>query len=220
MKCWRLIRSCDKINSIRSYDQLQSAKQIQVRIMEGWVTYRHNRSKVNSLEDFAKIRGAVRESGRDVYFVRILGRSAAYDHQILQMDQKLQRQMQAGTLFYQRISSLPALSDAQDVAYYTACYEHWAAAGMRKIQTKVTPQLAVQEGKALEVQLGAACRETLEQYVKGKTAVTESIRKNFAVKLLFWYDFVCGGMRQWSRDSFISVRPARGGLLGRTLPTS
>ena len=78
MKCWRLIRSCDKINSIRSYDQLQSAKQIQVRIMEGWVTYRHNRIKVNSLEDFAKIRGAVRESGRDVYFVRMLGRSAAY----------------------------------------------------------------------------------------------------------------------------------------------
>lgn len=205
MKCWRLIRSCDKINSIRSYDQLQSAKQIQVRIMEGWVTYRHNRIKVNSLEDFAKIRGAVRESGRDVYFVRMLGRSAAYDHQILQMDQKLQRQMQAGTLFYQRISSLPALSDAQDVAYYTACYEHWAAAGMRKIQTKVTPQLAVQEGKALEVQLGAACRETLEQYVKGKTAVTESIRKNFAVKLLFWYDFVCSGMRQWSRDSCLKI---------------
>lgn len=173
--------------------------------MEGWVTYRHNRVKVNSLEDFMNIRGTVRENGRDVFFVRILGRSPAYDSRILQMDHKLLSQMQAGTLFYKRISRLAALSDAEDVAYYTACYERWAAAGMRGIQTKVTAQLAVQGREALEIQLGAACRKTMEQYLKGKTAVTESIRKNFAVKLLFWYDRVCRGMRQWSRDSCLKI---------------
>lgn len=174
-------------------------------MMEGWITYRHNRIKVNSLEDFANIRGGIHESGRDVYFVRVLGRSPDYDRQILQMDQKLQKQMQAGALFYQRISSLAGLSDSQDVAYYAGCYERWAAASLRHVQTKVTMQLAGQSKEALERQLGAACRKTLEQYLRGKAAVTESIRKNFAVKLLFWFDEVCSGLRQWSRDSCLKI---------------
>lgn len=181
------------------------SKQTQVKIMEGWVTYRHNRIKVNSLEDFANIRGVIRENSRDVSFIRILGTSPAYDSQVLQMDQKLHEQMQAGTLFYKRIDRLPGLSDTQDVSYYTACYEHWAAEHLRGIQTKVTMQLAGRGEEALEVQLGAACRKTLEQYLKGKAAVTESIRKNFAVKLLFWYDMVCSGMRQWGRDSCLKI---------------
>lgn len=166
--------------------------------MEEIIKYRHNRIKVNSLEAFAGIRSGFHENSRDVYFVRMLGRSADFDSQVQMMDDRLLQEMQAGRLYYRRLSSLPRLSASEDIAYYVRCYEQWMKAQQDGIRTKVN-------GKKLARQLGAACQEVLMQYQNERAAVTESVKKNFAVKLLYWFDFVCSGLQQWDERCCIKI---------------
>jgi len=166
--------------------------------MEEIIKYRHNHIEVNSLEGFARIRGGFHENSRDVYFVRMLGWSTELDRQIRRMDEELSKEMRAGRLYYRRIHSLPKLTAAEEVAYYVQCYERWKDAQQDGIRTKIS-------GRQLARQLGAACREVLRLYQDGKTAVTESVKKNFAVKLLYWFDFVCSGLQQWNGRSCIKI---------------
>lgn len=154
------------------------------------IKYRYHNIEVNSVEGFARIRGSVRNGIRDVCFVRMLGRSADLDRQVLAMDEELNRQMQAGRLFYRRIGSLPGLLAQEEVAYYTGCYESWVKAPREGIRIKGA-------GTALAVRLGAACTSVLQYYQHVKAAVTESMRKNLAVKLLYWLDSVCGAPARW-----------------------
>ena len=157
------------------------------------IKYRHNYIVATSPESFAQIRCGVHNGVRDVCFVRLLGRSEKLDRQVLLMDQELNRRMQAGELYYRRIASLPGLTAQEEIAYYTDCYEQWAGApGTRKgIHTKGTDKTQAEL-------LGTACASVLQCYQRGKAAVTESMRRNFAVKLLYWFDTVCGGNTQWS----------------------
>lgn len=154
------------------------------------IKYRYHNIEVNSVEAFARIRGSVRNGIRDVCFVRMLGRSADLDRQVLAMDEELNRQMQAGRLFYRRIGSLPGLLAQEEVAYYTGCYESWVKAPREGIRIKGA-------GTALAARLGAACTSVLQYYQHVKAAVTESMRKNLAVKLLYWLDSVCGAPARW-----------------------
>lgn len=154
--------------------------------------------EVNSMEAFAGIRGGFHENSRDVYFVRMLGRSADFDSQVRMMDARLFKEMQAGRLYYRRLSSLPGLSASEDIAYYVRCYEQWMKAQQDGIRTKVS-------GTKLARQLGAACQEVWMQYQDERAAVTESVKKNFAVKLLYWFDFVCSGLQQWDERSCIKI---------------
>lgn len=154
------------------------------------IKYRYHNIEVNSVEGFARIRGSVRNGIRDVCFVRMLGRSADLDRQVLAMDEELNRQMQAGRLFYRRIGSLPGLLAQEEVAYYTGCYESWVKAPREGIRIKGA-------GTALAARLGAACTSVLQYYQHVKAAVTESMRKNLAVKLLYWLDSVCGAPARW-----------------------
>lgn len=166
--------------------------------MEKIIKYRHNIIEVNSLESFAGVRGGFHENCRDVYFVRMLGQSEDFGKEVLQMDSALSKEMQAGRLFYNRVSSLPRLSDVEDAAYYTRCYDQWMQARQEGIRTKVS-------SAKLACQLGNACQETLEKYEGVKEAVTESVKKNFAVKLLYWFDYVCSGLSQWSERVCIKI---------------
>lgn len=166
--------------------------------MEGIVKYRHNIIEVNSLEAFVRIRGGFHKNSRDVYFVRMLGRSADFDSQVQMMDDRLLGEMQAGRLYYRRLSSLPGLSASEDIAYYVQCYEQWMKAPQDGVRTKLS-------GAKLARQLGAACQEVLVQYQDGKAAVTESVKKNLAVKLFYWFDFACSGLQQWDERSCIKI---------------
>lgn len=166
------------------------------------IKYRHNHIELDSLEAFAGIRGGFHENSKDVYFVRMLGRSADFDGQIRRMDDGLCKEMRAGRLYYRRIRSLPGLSASEDIAYYVQCYEQWMKAQQNGVRTKVCESIC---SHTLACQLGAACQEVLRQYQHGKAAVTESVKKNFAVKLFYWFDFVCSGMQQWNERSCMKI---------------
>lgn len=166
--------------------------------MEQVIAYRYNITEVTSMEDFANIRGRLFNNSKDVYFVRLLGTNVKFENQLHWMDTTLSRQMQEGRLFYQRVHMLPALSVSEDILYYTQCYHRWQDHPNDGVCTKVSHG-------ALAVQLGEACKQAAERYLEAKAAVTESMRKNFAVKMLYWFDFVCTGWRQWSADSCVKI---------------
>ncbi len=152
------------------------------------------RAIITSMESFA----ACHETGKDGCFIRMLGRNAQFERQLLWMDDTLTGRMREGELFYQRVTALPALSAPEDIRYYTQCYDRWRAARQQGIRTKVS-------SGALAVRLGAACEETLKKYCSGKAGVTESICRNFTVKLLYRFDFVLAGCKRWNTDTRIKI---------------
>ncbi len=154
--------------------------------------------EIISMKSFAAPgRSGKDENNRDACFVRMLGRNADFDQELFFMDDTLSAQMGQGRLFYKRISKLPPLSDSEDILYYTQCYDRWKAAPRKGMATKVSKD-------ALALRLGAACEEAAEKYLHGKAAATESMRKNFVVKLLYWFDFVCAGF-YWDSGGCIKI---------------
>lgn len=172
--------------------------------MEEMIRYRHNAMDVNSLQGFASIRGGCCKNRRDVYFVRLLGRTDSLEQEIQEMDRSLTAQMQSGMLYYCRASKLPRLSDRDDTEYYAGCYGQWSSAGQGGVATKVSGK-----DDRLARQLGAACSEVIRMFSShagsGRAAVTESMKRNFAVKLLFWFDYVFGEVRHWDEKSCVKV---------------
>lgn len=168
--------------------------------MKELVTYRYNIMDVDSPAAFAGIRGGYRAGCRDVYFVRLLGSRPGLDEEICDLDRKMTVQMQQGRLFYNRILSLPRLSDTDDVAYYSGCYSRWDAGGRCSMQTKVS---GVSE--QLARQLSDACAKAFGEYRKDQGRDLETIQKNFYIKVLFWLDVVCSGLKQWDERSCIKI---------------
>lgn len=153
---------------------------------------------MDHLNHFAQITGAFLENSRDVYFVRLLGRGTDFEQELQRMDDELYRRMREGTLLCRRVNALPALSDAQDILYYTQRCEQWKRMPQGGISTKVSKQ-------ALAVRLGMACGQTMQKYLHTKAAATESMQKNFTVKLLYWFDYVCAGFSEWPEDGRVKI---------------
>ncbi len=148
--------------------------------------------EITSMEQF------VQNRSKAVYFVRLSGRGADFEKELYRMDDMLRRQMREGRLLYQRVGMLPVLSGADEIRYYTQRFDQWERKPQDGIVTKVSKH-------RLAVRLGTACAQTLQKYLDTKAAVTESMRKNFAVKLLYWFDFVCAGFPEWREDSCVKI---------------
>lgn len=170
--------------------------------MENLIRYRHNAIKVNSLETFSAIRGGFRQNCRDVYFVRIIGWQEGLEQKIRCMDADMSKEMKNGKLFYKRIHTLPVLSSGEDTKYYTSCYEKWQRAPQNGIQTKAD---ICRNYPKLAGQLGQACKEAADIYSRTRAAVSDSMRKNFIVKLLYWFDYVAEGMDCWDEKYLIKI---------------
>lgn len=137
------------------------------------------------MDAFAKAAGGWDGSSRDVYFVRMLGRSAAYEQEIGRMDRFLSEQAAKRQVRCQRAVSLPRLALPEDVNYYSGCYDNWIGSGRKTVEIKVT------EGQEeLKRILGAACADTVGLFRCVTAHASESMEKNFAVKCMFWVDQV------------------------------
>lgn len=172
--------------------------------MEQVIRCRHNTMEADSLKSFAAIRnGNKNRNSRDIYFVRILGWNPQLGKQIRDTEAGLAEQMRNGKLFYRRTGALPKLLSEEDTQIYTEYYEHWKASHYQSMQIKAC-SAGRTDGKLAE-QLGTACRELAQLYRGRKKAVTESIVKNFIVKLLYWSDFVFDGMDRWRERGCIKI---------------
>lgn len=162
--------------------------------MEHVIAYRHNVITMDSLETFCGVHGGITGACRDVYFVRALGECSDFLNVVHQTQLRLQDAAQRGNLKYARIRKLPALTDSDVVADYAGIYEKWK-------RNEPFMLLHLKE-EALSSCMAKAMGEAIEQYQKAKPGASESMIKNFGVKLLFWTDMVLSDLlRGWTPKS-------------------
>ncbi len=160
--------------------------------MEGILRFRHNVMNVTAIDAFEHIKGGINNQCKDVYFVRAVGTGPAYIRDIRKMDETLDGSQSSGRGYYRRLGGLPKLQDMADTAYYAECHAKWLQGGKREAVTRVT------EGNAeLAKLLGNACASVEGICMGADMGMTDSIRKNFMVKLFFWYDSV------FDRENFV-----------------
>lgn len=166
------------------------------------VRYRYNALNINSLASFAGVKGGVNQNCKDVYFLRARAFAGDFAYEIQQMDAALLQSMAEEKLFYKKIEKLPPLADFDQIAPYAACYDKWAESGRREAQTKITA-----EEPELAQTLGLACRNAVELYKQSRSGANASMEKNFAVKLLYWFDQAFGGdaPARWSGKSAVKI---------------
>ena len=156
--------------------------------MDGIMRFRHNVMNIDSFSAFKSIRGGVNQDCRDVSFVRFVGVNEKIQSDIQKMDADLQEQMRQGQIGYRRTAHLPGIGSGESVKRYVERYFAWVESGRKSISPDV-----LSGDKEYERALGNAVLKVTEVYFSGKQ-MTESMEKNFVVKLLFWHDFLMNGV--------------------------
>lgn len=163
--------------------------------------YIHNNPPLSSLQNFGNVTGVTNQDSRNIYFVRALGANVDYVEEINRLDNTLLQSMREGKLLYKRIKALPNMPLGGDADFYAGCYSRWTDSQRAQIKTKTADQSAQLSGA-----LGRALSETIEQYRKIKAGMSETIERNFAVKLLYWFDFVMQDiLTHWDENCIIRV---------------
>ena len=169
-----------------------------VNEMEKEITYRHNIMTVNSLDTFLSVKGGFNGGRRDVYFVRALGCGSGMEDQILAMDRRMGSEMQK-KVFYTRMRLPSPLIPQEEMYFYSSQFAAWKAG------RKLSVRNQAQDGRFCRV-LGDACTETVEKYRLVKKNMTESIEKNFVIKLLYWTDRVLGcALADWNERKCFKI---------------
>ncbi len=153
--------------------------------MERITRFRHNVINVSAINIFEGIKGGINNDCKDVYFVRAIGINAAYLTDIQKLDDSLLSSMNNGRGYYHRLDCLPRMQSVEDTSFYTKCYDDWLDNGRKEILTRATGKI-----KALAGMLADACTTVEKLYKQDNKQVTDSMVKNFIVKLLFWYDSI------------------------------
>lgn len=153
--------------------------------MAGITRFRHNVINVSAINTFEGIKGGINNDCKDVYFVRAIGINAAYLADIQKLDDSLLSSMNHGRGYYHRLDCLPRMQSIEDASFYAKCYDDWLDNGRKEIVTGATGK-----SKALAGMLADACTTVEKLYKQENKQVTDSMVKNFIVKILFWYDSI------------------------------
>lgn len=157
--------------------------------MENVVRYRHNIMKLDSIASFMNLKGGCNRHCRDVFFVRALGGNEKLEDEVYRMDCELGKRMHAGELLYRRICGLPAPEFRGPEDSVQRNYEMWARSGRRAMQAGIPIT-----GDGFAETLGAACAKVLDVFEAGRPSANESIKRNFMIKVLCWFDAVMEGL--------------------------
>lgn len=163
------------------------------------VLYRHNIMNINSIDTFLSVKGGFNNNMRDVYFVRAIGECAGYADKIAAADRRMGIEEANKRLRYIRIKKLPPLSGINDTAAYSGIYDEW------KNRKRLSfPNIPAQE--TLMCCLNTALSDTIDKYKASKSAVSDSMARNFATKLLFWTDSILKDLLEgWSERACIKI---------------
>ena len=143
------------------------------------------KTSISDIHTFASLQGNRDENDKDVCFVRAIGTNTNYLTDIKKMDDTLLEKMNAGQGYYYRINSLPKMQSVEDTDFYTKSYDNWVNCGKKEVFIRTTT-----EQKVLAQKLSDACLKLEGMFKQENKQVTDSIVKNFVVKLLFWYDSI------------------------------
>lgn len=160
------------------------------------VNYRYNTMEITSLRTFAQVKGGYTSQGKDVCFIRMQGAHANLQEELRNVEDVLRADVKHNRIGYQRLDKLAILSNREEIDYYAVCYDTWSRKGKKQAFTKVigsNGQLSYAFADAIEI--------VLLRYIEGKKNISESIKKNFVVKLMFWLDcvFMKDGISQLKR---------------------
>lgn len=167
--------------------------------VEKVVSYRHNIMQINSLDTFLGVKGGFTNARRDVYFVRALGEDRGFADAICQADKRMGIEMSRNRLWYVRLQSLPQLCKAEDVSFYSGVYEEWKQSGKIRLRQTISSEV-------LQNVISAGLAEVLAKHRTYKQAVSDSMLRNFAAKILFWTDEALGqALGTWNERSCMKI---------------
>lgn len=167
--------------------------------MNALINYRHNTVSIQSLETFLDIKGSCVNGQRDVYFVRALGEAPHMPETVQALDEKMSAGTAQGGPHYLRLPELPKLTSPEDTAFYAQAYDRWRSGGSIQLKTPYP-------NANFSPVLGRATDEVLVKYKSIKAGATETIAKNYAVKLWYWMDCLLKDViSQWSETSCVKI---------------
>lgn len=145
----------------------------------------YNPININSVNAFTQAYSCVVENTADVYFTRLVGMDNCTIKQILAMDRVMQQRCLKNDIIYIRITSLNQIV-SPDINYYSLCYENWIKNGKKNIILN-----SIENNLYIQRVISDACNQTLNIFSK-LSCISQSMEKNFIVKLLFWFDKMIG----------------------------
>lgn len=148
-----------------------------------YIEKRYNVMGLASIEAFAGVKGGMNGNCKDVYFLRVTGANQTFSRDVVYMDETQTDRMLRGQGIYNRVGSFPKNIGAEMAARYMGCYQNWMNTGREKLFT-----IKLDEKSGVGELLGTSCKKVLEIYHACNLNLTESIEKNFVVKLLYWLD--------------------------------
>ena len=163
------------------------------------VSYRHNVMNINSIDTFLNIKGGLNNNLRDVYFIRGLGEPEGYIEKISEVDKKMRSEMKKGHLTYLRVKTLPQLSIVEDSVTYSEAFDRWKTGGKLILRT-------LQFDDDFIRVLEDAYANTIQKYRGIKRGISESIIRNFEIKVLYWMDLIMGDVfKRWNERCCIKI---------------
>ena len=167
--------------------------------MNGEISFRHNVINIQSLDTFIHIRGGFYHGRKDVYFVRAIGECPDFLKVFETLDGKLIEAEKSNRIRYLRIKSLPNSVEKQASEYYVSAYAEW-----KQGKTIITGKRS--ENRNFVRVLEKATRETIEKYKIVRPGISESIIRNFVIKLWYWTDLFSGDViREWSERLTVKI---------------
>lgn len=148
-----------------------------------YIEKRYNVMGLASIEAFAGVKGGMNGNCKDVYFLRVTGTNQTFSKDVAYMDETQTDRMLRGQGIYNRVGTFPKNIGADLAARYMGCYQNWINTGREKLFT-----IKLDEKSGVGELLGTSCKKVLETYHACNLNLTESIEKNFVVKLLYWLD--------------------------------
>lgn len=149
------------------------------------VKYRYNIMEIPSLTAFARIKGGYANELKDVYFIRMQGGHANLQEELNNAEAMLLGDVKHNRIGYQRLDKLAVLANREEVDFYSECYDTWNRNGRKQAFTK-----AISSNQQLSYAFTDAIELVLLRYIEAKKNISESIKKNLVVKLMFWLDCV------------------------------
>lgn len=146
---------------------------------------RYNAMQITSLTAFANLKGGWSEGVKQVYFVRCIGYDGSYLRDIEGMDRALTGTQGEGRIGYSRIGRPGQPASPEEIAYYTEAYRTWEDSAGRALSLK-----SVNAGSGLGAEAREALNRVLDMFKSCTPNASQSIIKNFIIKMFYWTDQV------------------------------
>ena len=131
--------------------------------------------------------------------MRAVGESSDFQNKITNLDRKLDGAMAEKRLIYKRLSGLPGIMDGPTTEFYITAYTNWEkGAGISLKSKSGNPAF----GSVLE----SATKSVVELYKGTRSSITDTIVRNFVVKLWYRTDVLLGDViSSWSEHECIKI---------------